>query len=115
MSLRFIYTTLLVIILSSCVKAHYSNTGTTCRNNCRLEHSFCTRACSDCNQNRAKTAYARYVKQTLLQGFIHINSLQSYDDPLKCKENSCDCAADYVDCRSLCDKKMLKVNNQSGI
>jgi hypothetical protein len=122
-NLKKILTLLLCsLILTACVhhqaiiqKIHPNQS---CLNQCLQEFSYCKKICTDscpecCGVSKfhALESYHRYVRQSHVQGFFPINLLQSYDDPLKCKKNSCECQADYVLCKQHCTGIITKKLN----
>ena len=89
-----------------------------CFDLCISQLQYCKKVCKDscpecCGMSKfhATESYHRYVKQSHVQGFFPINLLQYYDDPLKCKKNSCDCQADYVLCKQQCTGIITKKLN----
>lgn len=113
-----------LITLSGCHHAHPhllpSTSQKSCYNQCLGELQYCKKICKDscptcCGLSKfhAIESYGRYAKQSRVQGFFPINLLQYYDDPLKCKKNSCDCQADYVLCKQHCAGIITKrLNNK---
>lgn len=104
---------------SSCLHLIH-HVSTSCEKQCLGEFQYCKKICKDscpdcCGKSKfhAIQSYSRYVKQCKIQGFFPINLLQYYDDPLKCKKNSCDCQADYVLCRQHCTGMITKKLNNN--
>jgi hypothetical protein len=86
-----------------------------CITQCTFElqqcQKICFKNCTNCcasSQLRAKDFFSRYQNQSKIQGQIAFSSLKSFDDPLKCNKNSCDCQADYLLCKQNCLDKIQK-------
>lgn len=72
---------------------------------------LCQDSCSNCcgkSYSRAVQSYKRYVHEKNITGDPSINLLQSFDDPLKCNKNSCNCQADYILCKQVCEGQITK-------
>lgn len=74
-------------------------------------NQICFKNCTNCCYNSKLHAYEfhnRYIRQSKIQGKPAISRLQSFDDPLKCMKNSCDCQADFLLCKQHCLDKIQK-------
>ena len=82
-----------------------------CTHQVRFCNKICFKNCTNCcanSQLRAREFLNRYKNQSKITGQIAFSSLQSFDDPLKCNKNSCDCQADYLLCKQHCLDKIQK-------
>ena len=70
-------------------------------------HDSCPKCCEK-KHSTANNAYRRYVNEKNITGDPAINLLQSFDDPLKCNKNSCNCQADYILCKQSCKGRIDK-------
>lgn len=116
---RFLMLVLCIFGLSACLH-HVQHVSNDCQKQCLREFQFCKKTCRDscpecCGVSKfhAIESYHRYARQSKVQGFFPINLLQYYDDPLKCKKNSCDCQADYVLCNEHCSGIITKKLNNN--
>lgn len=117
---RFLMVLVCFFGLSGCLH-HIKHVSNSCEKQCLSEFQYCKKICRDscpqcCGVSKfhAIESYHRFVRQSQVQGFFPINLLQYYDDPLKCKKNSCDCQADYVLCKENCSGIITKkLNNKN--
>lgn len=105
--------TFIVLCLGACVKTHDSATSRLNPGVCRSECLSILQACQAiCKNNRPACErlsdvsvtrhYQQYVHQQTVQGGIIARELNAYRDPLQCRKPTCDCVADYHQCKRIC-------------
>jgi|LauGreDrversion4_2_1035121.scaffolds.fasta_scaffold42447_2 hypothetical protein len=117
LSLRYIIILFLPLFLIACKIPIYepSIQQKQCVGNCLQQFQYCQNICTDncphcCIESslRANESYQRYLRQSKIDGKTAIQKLQSFDDPLKCNKNSCNCQADLILCKQTCLGKVYK-------
>ena len=116
-SFRCILLLCLIFIFTGCKATIYGPNPEQkqCITNCLNDFQYCQHLCiDDCSHccvessSRAYQSYHRYLKQSKIDGKSPIQKLQSFDDPLKCNKNSCNCQADLLLCKQACLGKVHK-------
>jgi hypothetical protein len=115
--LRYIILLCMPLFLMACKTQIYgpSLEQKQCLSHCLQDFQYCQNICTDncphcCVESslRANQSYQRYLRQSKIDGKPSIQKLQSFDDPLKCNKNSCNCQADLLLCKRTCLGKVDK-------
>lgn len=101
------------LFLASCTylsqSAEHRRVLAACKISCEQKAKECSRVCTNnCPQCSAASwrstvnYYRRYTNEQTVKGGIIAHELKSYRDPLQCRKITCDCVADYQQCRESC-------------
>lgn len=96
-----------LILVTSCI--HHPPEQRICLQKCAKMFNLCQvrcgKACVECKQQNllaAEHSYYQYIRETKVQGKEVTRQLQSYRDPLKCRQISCNCVVDKMICQNAC-------------
>ena len=76
-----------------------------CAKTFTLCQTECTNTCDECKKENiiaAAHGYCQFIRELKVQNGLITRQLQSYRDPLKCRQTTCDCVADRAICQNAC-------------
>ncbi len=99
-----------LLIMMSCTVLHNKAlkiaSTNQCKSLCFERFDSCKKSCRDSCPNcslsayqRAAMNYTKYVHEQKVEGQIIARELNSYRDPLQCRKTTCNCLADYEECK----------------
>lgn len=109
-----------VVVLTSCIpinaeqpvqKSKMRACFTACEQKKQACQTACTMGCNECKtlrSNQAVRRYQQFVHEQAVQGGEITRTLQSFRDPLQCRNAPCDCPADYNLCKQACTGIIVK-------